>query len=344
MIRFDKLVMTALLCTSGVLGAEVAVKESKTGLLKEATYAAAAAAKKAEASVPGGAIKEAEIEMEKGKLIYSFDLVVKGKEGIQEVNIDAKTGELLGVHAEGVEDEAAEAKEEADEKAKKDSDDDGDEKDGEDLETQDDWKANLDADVCKGFASSGKGAYFNLEPGFEEILEGQEHGKATRVVITVTEKVKTIGGIEARIVTEVETAEGQLTESTRDYFAICKDSNSLLYLGEDVDSYENGKIKDHEGSWMHGLKAAKFGILMPGKPALGQKYYQEQAPGIGMDRAEIVSTSETFKSSAGEFKDCLKTTESSPLEPGHSESKVYAPGIGVVADGPLLLVKYGKKK
>ena len=60
-------------------------------------------------TVPGGAVKSAELEREHGKLIYSFDVKVAGKPGIEEVNIDATNGKLIGREHEGDEDEAAES-------------------------------------------------------------------------------------------------------------------------------------------------------------------------------------------------------------------------------------------
>jgi hypothetical protein len=38
---------------------------------------------------------------------------------------------------------------------------------------------------------------------------------------------------------------------------------------------------------------------------------------------------------------CLKIKETTPLEPASVASKLYAPEIGLVQDGPLRLVKYG---
>jgi hypothetical protein len=63
-----------------------------------------------------------------------------------------------------------------------------------------------------------------------------------------------------------------------------------------------------------------------------------------MDRAEIVSLVETVRTPAGEFKNCLKTAETTPLEPGVREFKYYARGVGLIQDGSLKLVKYGKTK
>ena len=47
------------------------------------------------------------------------------------------------------------------------------------------------------------------------------------------------------------------------------------------------------GAWLSGVKGARFGLLMPGTIHLGLKYYQEFAPGVAMDRAEIISVNET---------------------------------------------------
>ena len=66
------------------------------------------------------------------------------------------------------------------------------------------------------------------------------------------------------------------------------------------------------------------------------------APGIASDRAENVSTNVTFKGPAGMFENCLKTKETTPLESG-TEYKLYAPGIGLVQDGEMKLVKHVSK-
>ncbi len=88
----------------------------------------AAAKKIALAKVPGGKIKDAELEKEGGKLFWSFDIATKGTKDITEVHVDAKTGEILSVEKESAADEAAEKakekKEEVGKKEKKEKDDD----------------------------------------------------------------------------------------------------------------------------------------------------------------------------------------------------------------------------
>jgi hypothetical protein len=111
-----------------------------------------------------------------------------------------------------------------------------------------------------------------------------------------------------------------------------------------VDVYKGGKIVNHEGAWLHDTGGAKFGLLLPGTPSVGLRYYQEMAPKIAMDRAEVVSLTDRLTTPAGTFEKCLKTEETTPLEKGAREYKVYAPGVGLIQDGTLVLVARGRAK
>jgi uncharacterized membrane protein YkoI len=88
--------------------------ETQAQLQSEATVSMDAAKATALAKVPNGTVKSGELEREKGRLIYSFDITVPGKSGIDEVAVDAKTGTVVGpvVH-ETPKMERAEAKAEA---------------------------------------------------------------------------------------------------------------------------------------------------------------------------------------------------------------------------------------
>src|SRR4051812_28003209 len=76
----------------------------------------------------------------------------------------------------------------------------------------DDFKANLDADKCKSFSTTGKGAYYDLTPGFQQVLEGEEEGKPVHLLITITGKTKKVAGVTTRIMEERESVEGILKE------------------------------------------------------------------------------------------------------------------------------------
>jgi len=186
--------------------------------------------------------------------------------------------------------------------------------------------------------STGRNPFFVLEPGYVMVLEGG----GERLTVTVLNETKQVDGVETRVVEERETKDGKLVEVSRNFFAISKRTNGVFYFGEEVDIYKDGKVVNHEGAWLSGVKGAKFGLMMPGQPLLKARFYNEVAPGEAMDRAEIVSLSETLKTPAGEFKNCLKIEETTPLEPGNREHKLYAPGVGLIQDGSLKLVKYGK--
>ena len=121
---------------------------------------------------------------------------------------------------------------------------------------------------------------------------------------------------------------------------ICKQTGSVFYFGEDVDNYKDLKIVDHESAWLAEGKN-KAGIMMPGLVLIGARFYNEIAPGVAMDRLEIISTTETITTPAGTFSICIKMEETTPVEPKAKDYKVYAPGIGLVRDGDLLLTKYG---
>jgi hypothetical protein len=195
-----------------------------------------------------------------------------------------------------------------------------------------------DFSVEKGnLTSTGRNPYFVLEPGHQLVLE--EGGE--RLVITVLDETKMVDGVETRVVEERETDDGKVVEVSRNYFAISKRTNNVYYFGEDVDMYKEGKVVSHEGSWLAGVKGARFGLMMAGFPLLRAKYHQEVAPGAALDRAEIVGLNEAVKVPAGAFEHCLKIEETTPLEPDTREYKIYAAGVGLLRDGSLQLVRYG---
>jgi ATP-dependent phosphoenolpyruvate carboxykinase len=74
-------------------------------------------ARKTALAAENGKIKSEELEKEKGKQIYSFDIEMPN--GVHEVNIDAMTGKVVEDSIENAVDEAKEAAEDAAKKAKK---------------------------------------------------------------------------------------------------------------------------------------------------------------------------------------------------------------------------------
>jgi hypothetical protein len=201
------------------------------------------------------------------------------------------------------------------------------------------WKEEFGIDKCN-LLTTGRNPYFILEPGYQLVLEGGD----TKLQITVLDETRNVGGVLTRVVEEKEWKDGKVYEVAKNYFAICEQTKDVFYFGEDVDFYENGRVVKHDGSWLAGVNGNRAGLMMPGTPKLKMKYYQEIAPGIAMDRAEIVGLDETCKTPAGTFSGCMKVMEGSAIELFAKEYKYHAPGIGLVRDEDLRLIRHGFNK
>ena len=176
----------------------------------------------------------------------------------------------------------------------------------------------------KNLGTKGSNPYFPLTPGYK--LEFA-HGKDIRIW-SITTETKIIDGVTTVVVEDREMKNGQLAELTKDYFAIDAITNDVYYFGEDVAVYKKGKVVNRKGSWLSGVNGAKFGLYAPANPFVGKKYYQEIAPGVGQDRAEVLSVTETVVTPAGRFDNCVHTLETSPTEKSLKDHKWYAPGVG----------------
>lgn len=167
---------------------------------------------------------------------------------------------------------------------------------------------------------------------------------ATRVEITVLPDTDIVAGVEVLVVQDQAFEDGELIELTLDYFAQHTDG-SVYYFGERVDNYEDGELKDHDGSWVAGEGENLPGVIMPPAPAVGDIFEQEKAPGIAEDRMTVLSVTDTMTVPAGTFADCVKTEDVNPLDgTGAIEFKFYCPGVGFTkeefAEGTLELVSY----
>lgn len=90
--------------------------EDQAALKKEAKISLEKAREIALKKAPG-TVKSSELEREKGKLIYSFDIQTS-KTDITEVNVDAIDGKIVAVEHENAKKEAEEKKKEAKEEKK----------------------------------------------------------------------------------------------------------------------------------------------------------------------------------------------------------------------------------
>jgi hypothetical protein len=174
--------------------------------------------------------------------------------------------------------------------------------------------------------------YWPMKPGSRWIFrETDAEGAKRKVVVTVTNDTKTIMGIETRVVHDMVTEDGQVTEDTYDWYA--QDSEgSLWYMGEDTKEYENGKLKTTEGSWEAGVDGALPGIILPAHPEPGMTYREEYYAGQAEDGAEILSLNAHAKVPYGSSDHVLQTRNFTPLEPNLVEEKFYVQGVGPVLE------------
>jgi uncharacterized membrane protein YkoI len=115
------LVLSCIGGNASAQAAKPAPKEaatSRAALRKQVKLAERDARRTALSQVPGGKVQSHELERENGKLIYSYDIKVAGKSGVEEVNIDAVTGAVVAHEHEDAKAEAKEKKAEAGEHKK----------------------------------------------------------------------------------------------------------------------------------------------------------------------------------------------------------------------------------
>ena len=75
-------------------------REVSRRLLRQAKVGEDSALKIATARMPGAKVQAVELENEHGHLIWSWELKLEGKTGIEEVNVDARDGSIVGVEHE----------------------------------------------------------------------------------------------------------------------------------------------------------------------------------------------------------------------------------------------------
>lgn len=164
------------------------------------------------------------------------------------------------------------------------------------------------------------GATWTYEATTEDGLE--------QIVVTVEAETRDVNGVQARVVRDTVTVDGEVVEDTWDWYAQDGDGN-VWYLGEDTTEYEDGEVVCHCGAWEWTVDGALPGVVMLGDPQVGVAYRQEYLAGEAEDYAEVVSVDETVEAGGETYTGCLKTNDKSAIE-DLDEFKYYCPGIGTV--------------
>jgi len=178
-----------------------------------------------------------------------------------------------------------------------------------------------------------------LKPGTQLVYEGsaivdEEGRQSRRVVTTVTDLSKVIDGVRTLVIWERDYTAGQLSEPELAFFAQDNTGNVWL-VGEYPEEYENGKF-DKAPAWISGQKGARAGITMKAEPQLGTPDYAQgyAPPPVDFnDRARVYKIGPKTCTPVECYENVLVTEEFNPDEPGASQLKYYASGVGNVRVG-----------
>ncbi|HYN09070.1 MAG TPA: hypothetical protein VES67_16925 [Vicinamibacterales bacterium] len=198
--------------------------------------------------------------------------------------------------------------------------------------------------------------FFPLPAGQQWVFVGKEGADQLGLQITVLSGVERfykasndgVPTIDTRRVEETEwedeDADGVIDpgefviETSINYYAQTQDG-TVCYFGEDVSIFHPDGTVTSEGAWRADAPGNAPGIFMPAEPQDGMTFQQEVASGVAEDTASIVAVGRTVKTPAGAFTDTIRTRDFNPLD-GSKGTKSYASGVGLVHDGPLLLLSY----
>jgi hypothetical protein len=211
---------------------------------------------------------------------------------------------------------------------------------------------SLCAPATNTFSTAVTNPFFPLSPNQHWVLVGKEGPDELGLRITVLNNTETFYKGKNRIDTlrveekEWEDTDGDgvidgeefIIETSTNYFAQTQDG-TVCYFGEYVNIFQPDGSVTHEGSWRADDNGNAPGIFMPANPQEGMTFQQESAPGIAEDRATIVAVGRTVSTPAGTFTDTLRVRDFNPLD-GSRGAKSYARFVGLIHDGPLLLLTY----
>jgi hypothetical protein len=188
--------------------------------------------------------------------------------------------------------------------------------------------------------------WYPLAPGMQFIYEGRSNrgqGRLPhRVIFTVTDLTKEIGGVRSVVMWDRDINAGQLLEAELAFHAQDDDGN-VWNMGEYPEEHEPGEPPKAPDSWIAELGDANAGVLMRADPRVGTSSYRQGfVPSIEFgDIAKVFENGVRNCVPTGCYEDVLVTDETNPYEPtdGH-QRKFYAPGVGNIRAAP----KGGKEK
>ena len=159
-----------------------------------------------------------------------------------------------------------------------------------------------------------------------------------RVVFTVTDLTKMIGGVRTVVGYDRDFDDDELGESELIFLAQDNDGN-VWHLGQYAEGYDEGGQLGGASAWLAGfLEGAKPGILMKADPTHGSASYSEgyvPAPFYWADEAQLYKVGQKTCLRGHCFKDVMVIREFEKRKPGEAQLKYYARGVGNVRVGYL---------
>jgi hypothetical protein len=180
--------------------------------------------------------------------------------------------------------------------------------------------------------------WFPLAPGTQFVYQGRANRgqgqRRHRVVFTVTDLAKVIGGVRTLVLWDRDYNAGVLQENEITFHAQ-DDAGTVWNLGEYPEEYRRGRLAGAPDTWLAGTARARAGIVMLAKPRLGTpSYLQGFAPDIEFaDRARVYRKGLRICVPVRCYDNVLLTDEWNPAEPGAHQRKYYAPGVGTIRVG-----------
>jgi hypothetical protein len=181
--------------------------------------------------------------------------------------------------------------------------------------------------------------YFPMVPGTRLHWKGhafdEDNGEriAREIDFTVSDMTKVIDGVQTRVAWDRDYTDGEVEEVELTYYAQ-DDFGTVWYFGEYSEEIDNGKIDDSP-AWLGGQQKARPGITMQAQPATGTKDYAEGwGPAVEWnDRAKVDQVGISNCVKTGCYDNVVVIAEFNPDEPGKTQLKYYAPGLGGIRTG-----------
>lgn len=181
--------------------------------------------------------------------------------------------------------------------------------------------------------------WWPLAPGTQFVYEGtsveNEETIDHRLIVTVTDLTKEIAGVRTLVIMEQDYQNDRLVEAELAFFAQDRDGN-VWHFGQYRETYDEQEFVGGR-VFVQGIpEGARAGIMVQGDPRPNTPDYSQgygPPPYNWTDRARVSELGAKASVAYGSFDDVLVIEEFNLEEPGASQLKYYARGVGVVQVG-----------